>query len=351
VLSSSVDQDQKQVRTVFSFNKGNQGWHYAWQSHRKTHATQHELHIFILAGSKHSSFFTCVCELSSPEFDIHCRRKRKASPTDEPGAPLNLMSFVPGGLGLHSQESNGQLSGKRNADQISTTEDNNGRRSVSPERPMLKERVIGMDQIMPSNTVTTSPLSTLRNLGYIPPMGSGLIAPNMAGQISNQPLPMTALSKVMDGQLGVGAGGSNTSASLLLRIQLLEQRKQQLQVLQLQMQHSSGAQFMQPLTGMPPASASLSQVSSAAGLAPAGLPAPLVTPMTNPASLPESMAPMYAMSPAQIAGPPSPGATSPGATGKKAGPTFKAMPSHYTGALPSAETNTKDPLSILALCC
>jgi hypothetical protein len=331
VLSSSVDQDQKQVRTVFSFNKGYQGWHYAWQSHRKARAPQHELHIFILAGSKHSSFFTCVCELSSPEFDIYCRQKRKASPADEPRADC-MMNFVPGGLGLHIQEPNGQLSGKRNADQINTTEDNNGRRSVSPERPML-EPVMGMDQIMPSNTVTTSP-----------PMGSGLIAPHMAGQISNQPPPMTALSKVMDGQLGVGAGESNTPASLLLHIQLLEQRKQQLQVLQLQMQHSPGAQFMQPLTGMPPAA--VSQASSAAGLAPA--------PMTNPASLPVSMAPMYAMFPidgSQIAGLPSPGATTPGATGKKAGPTFKAMPSHYTGALPLAETNTKDPLSILALCC
>jgi hypothetical protein len=91
VLTSSLDKEKNQLRLRFAFNKGNQGWHYAWQSQRNTRTAKHELHIFILAGSKQTSSFTCVCELSSLAFDIHCRRKRNAIANQ---AGNLLMSFA-----------------------------------------------------------------------------------------------------------------------------------------------------------------------------------------------------------------------------------------------------------------
>jgi hypothetical protein len=35
----------------FVFNDGNQGWHCAWQGHRMTGMTRHQLRITVLAGS------------------------------------------------------------------------------------------------------------------------------------------------------------------------------------------------------------------------------------------------------------------------------------------------------------
>ena len=76
ITRSSVDDSRRKIDATFSFNQGNQGWHYAWQSHRMTRMTEHCLYVFILAGQKLQGTFTCVSELSSPAFDIHCRRKR-----------------------------------------------------------------------------------------------------------------------------------------------------------------------------------------------------------------------------------------------------------------------------------
>jgi hypothetical protein len=75
-LNSRADKETKKVATVFSFNQGNGGWHYAWQSHRMTRTTEHCLYVFIFAGQKQHGNFTCVSQLSSAPFDIHCRRKR-----------------------------------------------------------------------------------------------------------------------------------------------------------------------------------------------------------------------------------------------------------------------------------
>jgi hypothetical protein len=173
------------------------------------------------------------------------------------------------------------------------------------------------------------------------------IAPHMASQISNQSAPVT------DGQLCVGAGGSSTSVSLLRRTRLLEQLKQQLgaelRVLKLQMQHTTGAQSTQPLNGIAAASRSpamsVDRVSDMGAGSSAAL-LPVVSDMGDGSSdfasqaisaaglpsLPVSMASMNALSPGQNAEPTSLGVI------------FKAMPSHCTGALPLAETNTMDPL-------
>jgi hypothetical protein len=75
VLKSDQDPETGKIETIFSFNKANQGWHYG---HNTTtmRTVKHELHIFVLAGSKQAGgIFTSVCEISSPPFTIHCRRK------------------------------------------------------------------------------------------------------------------------------------------------------------------------------------------------------------------------------------------------------------------------------------
>jgi hypothetical protein len=275
VMQSNIDGDKGQVRTLFSFNKGNQGWHYAWQSHRMTRATQHELHIFILAGSKNSSFFTCVCELSSPPFDIHCRRKR-TSPTKAANCLMNFganMGQVPAGLGPlgHVPAGNTQLpvslgqfgqapvahvsAQKRSADQMSTTIDNDAR-SVSPKRPML-ESVSQYRNIMPSNTVTTSPVSNFRSLVGAGP--AALLTAPMASQMTGQMMvPLSALSTIgtADGQFASASGvpASNPTMSLLLRIEMLEARKRQLQTL---LNQPSG----QPVAAYAPALSALAALS------------------------------------------------------------------------------------------
>jgi hypothetical protein len=74
------------VSTTFSFNSDNQGWHYAWQAQSRQN-TEHELYVFIMAGTKNSAFYTCVCELTSPTFNIQCRRKtRKITMVQEAAA-------------------------------------------------------------------------------------------------------------------------------------------------------------------------------------------------------------------------------------------------------------------------
>jgi hypothetical protein len=66
--------------TSFCFNQSNQGWHYAWQSHRMTRDTKHVLHAFALAGTKSSGTFAVVAEVCSPPFRLFCRRKRRVIP-------------------------------------------------------------------------------------------------------------------------------------------------------------------------------------------------------------------------------------------------------------------------------
>jgi hypothetical protein len=63
----------------FVFNDGNQGWHYAWQSHRMTRMTQHQLRIIVLAGSNRPGkqlSYVCIAEEAATPFNMHCRRKR-----------------------------------------------------------------------------------------------------------------------------------------------------------------------------------------------------------------------------------------------------------------------------------
>jgi hypothetical protein len=93
------------VTVTFSFNEGNQGWHYAWQSHRMTRQTRHCLHVFVLAARRdQQTSFTCVVELFSPSFDIFCRRKRPRNPDDPEGGsvypmPMMIAPYGVGGTG------------------------------------------------------------------------------------------------------------------------------------------------------------------------------------------------------------------------------------------------------------
>jgi hypothetical protein len=170
VATSTVDSNC--VSTFFSFNKGNQGWHYAWQSHRMTRATKHELHIFILAGAKNSNVFTCVCELSSPAFDIHCRRKRN-NPVKAAASLNNLMNLQAPQMQMPVAPP--AMAGiKRDASEMMSSGSEQKERSVSPKRQMAeltKQRYV-MDHIMPSNTVATSPGGIYRSLQSRKPIAS-----------------------------------------------------------------------------------------------------------------------------------------------------------------------------------
>jgi hypothetical protein len=79
VIDTESQVEENWVRTTFAFNQTNQGWHYAWQSHRMTRDTKHCLHVFVLAGSKSNGAFTVVSDIISPPFQIYCRRKREKS--------------------------------------------------------------------------------------------------------------------------------------------------------------------------------------------------------------------------------------------------------------------------------
>jgi hypothetical protein len=275
VIKSSIDHSLNEVNMHFSFNKGNQGWHYAWQSHRMTRATKHELHIFILAGSKHTSFFTCVCDLSSPAFDIHCRRKRN-SPTKAADALLKFQSVqLPAGASMNP----GFAGVKRSAAHMSAMP-SQPLRSISPKRPMLDPSVIALaNQIMPSNGTTTSPLQKFHALGdglgdglgdvasssitagtamsinskFMMPNSKSEFSPGILAKVQNTLTHAAGTSnsinsKLMMPTLGMPNSNSedpprslarhavNSTESLLLRIQMLEARKQQLQMLQMQMQ-------------------------------------------------------------------------------------------------------------------
>jgi hypothetical protein len=82
----SVPESPGDVKIRFTFNDGNQGWHYAWQSHRMTRMTEHQLHIVILAAdnsaptNKEEKNYVCIAEESAAPFNMHCRRKRKRCP-------------------------------------------------------------------------------------------------------------------------------------------------------------------------------------------------------------------------------------------------------------------------------
>jgi hypothetical protein len=212
VVKSSFDPELNQVQTNFSFNLGNQGWHYAWQSHRMTSATKHELHVFLLAAPSHSTNFTCMCELSSPGFDIHYRRKKTTSPTKASVAD-SLMSLITQPMADRDHT----IGIKRSASEIST--DSEGERSISPNQQMMqpinqlrspKRQVfdgIAIDKIMPSNTVTSSPMQ-------------------------KQDLTERTFQDKPGNQLT----SDEITRSLLERIQLLEDRKQQLQTLTLKVE-------------------------------------------------------------------------------------------------------------------
>jgi hypothetical protein len=228
VLKSSVNTDASKVETAFSFNKGNQGWHYAWQSHRMTRATKHELHIFILAGTKGSIMFTCVCELSSPAFDIHCRRKR-TSPTKAATCLLNFQA-----------QANPALAGvKRSASEITCAP---GERSASPERQLAKR----VEHIMPSNTVATSPGVVYRSL--------------QSRKVTTvaQPSAFPVWQSVSKQMSAFQQPPQCSDSDIMLQIQELEARKQFLTMQQIQTagdMHLTTPEFAMPASTSSPNSA------------------------------------------------------------------------------------------------
>jgi hypothetical protein len=142
--SAPSDSLTTQTRT-FAFNQSNQGWHYAWQSHKMTRNTKHELHIFILAQAKESpSGVTCVCELSSPLFDIQCRRKRR-SPTK---AAKCVAKF--GDENIQTVPPHAMAGFKRSASEMSSFAGDQDR-AYSPKQSATQPPMLG--SIMPSNTI------------------------------------------------------------------------------------------------------------------------------------------------------------------------------------------------------
>jgi hypothetical protein len=144
VLKSHIDPTSSRVSTTFSFNYRNQGWHYAWQAQSRQN-TKHELHVFILAGSKHSAYFTCVCELTSPTFDVHCRRK---------------VTMVQENAKMEAQEALDSLSTsntplKRPASELSSPSVVSGR-FVAPER-YLPGQLMAVNYESPTNEPSASP--------------------------------------------------------------------------------------------------------------------------------------------------------------------------------------------------
>jgi hypothetical protein len=171
-----------------------------------TREIKHELHIFILAGTKDSNMFTCVCELSSPAFDIHCRRKR-TSPTK---AATCLLGF--------QTQANPALAGvKRSASEMSSIP---CERSASPKHQMAKR----VEHIMPSNTVATSPGGIYRSLQSR--------KFTTVAQTSALPAWQSDLKQMSASQ----QQPPSTESNIMLRIQELEHRKQLLEMQQIQIE-------------------------------------------------------------------------------------------------------------------
>ena len=161
VIASSIDSQKGLVNTQFAFNKAKQGWHYAWQSHGPRghgsgRSTKHTLHIFILAGHKTSSLFTCVCELSSPTFEVHCRRKR----TSPSKAASCLLNFTANPTLVGTKRSAADISSAPVQHQfVHPNMELDGARRCTPPSPnrQINERASEVGHIMPSNSVAKSP--------------------------------------------------------------------------------------------------------------------------------------------------------------------------------------------------
>jgi hypothetical protein len=76
VTNFKTNPASSEVGTTFSFNSKNKAWNYATPSKRQQ---KHELHVFILAGSKHLPTCSCICELSSSAFELKTNKKRAKS--------------------------------------------------------------------------------------------------------------------------------------------------------------------------------------------------------------------------------------------------------------------------------
>ena len=105
ILGSYEEGDM--TTAVVSFNKDNQGWNYAWHSHRQKRDLEHHFRIFVLcthtqaAGTnKNNSIdidatpksrpgLSCVAAVKSPGFSIYCRRKRSRTLAADGHLPSN----------------------------------------------------------------------------------------------------------------------------------------------------------------------------------------------------------------------------------------------------------------------
>jgi hypothetical protein len=154
VINSETSKDKNQLALRFSFNSSNQGWHYAWQSNRMSRTAKHELHVFILAGSgtKQSSTFTCVCELSSNTFDVRCRKKKDPSIVSEKKMQAQTLMHFAGlvhagatAIGIAPAE----IANKRNISDVT---------NYHAMEPDAKQRVLD-DRISPTQMVKDIPSS------------------------------------------------------------------------------------------------------------------------------------------------------------------------------------------------
>jgi hypothetical protein len=160
IIASNPIPNTTKVHTTFSFNYKNQGWLYPWKAQSRPN-TKHELHIFILAGSKQLPLCTCICSLSSPAFHIHCRQKSQAE-APSPAAHTQCSVYDP----LRNKRSAAEM----NAFMGATF---GGERTVSP--PTKQKRLLGLSaqhdilkEIMPSNAAAISPDSLKRTVAAIP---------------------------------------------------------------------------------------------------------------------------------------------------------------------------------------
>jgi hypothetical protein len=72
VIKTDTKRDPKNIHATFSFNPWQ--WHYSWIAQART-PTKHELHIFVLAGEKQKANYIVVCELSSTLFSLVMQKK------------------------------------------------------------------------------------------------------------------------------------------------------------------------------------------------------------------------------------------------------------------------------------
>jgi hypothetical protein len=121
-----------EVRTTFSFNSKNKVWNFATLSKRQQ---KYELHVFILAGSKHLPTCSCICELSSSAFELKTNKKRAKS------APATAVL------------------GKRSASQISSVAGEQAGPALGPTSPKRSSTDVAMVSatIMPTNRSTSLP--------------------------------------------------------------------------------------------------------------------------------------------------------------------------------------------------